>query len=252
MQRKFVTKLQISLASTFMSLILAVYRSLWKFRKDNCICYGFGSLHGVLIRPITLERAFRKALKHVMVMEKWLSKNSSTLAGEIRPNLACYMSCPTHHAPGIPAFHFFLTVCQEWKYFTIRTLNFRSQLSFDFCAGPIVRDWAGINYSLRLNAPQSEILPEFPPKRSFKLLKNIRCLIRKVKRFQTLICLFNRENLCILQHRSVDDSTPLIKLPGSVLSRLYSRQSEILIKMPLKGSFKLRKSIRFLYRNVQI
>ena len=191
-----------ALLPLFMSLILAVYRSLWKV---ICICYGFGSLHGVLIRPITLERAFRKALKHVMVMEKWLSKNSSTLAGEIRRNLACYMSCPTHHAPGIPAFHFFLTVCQEWKYFTIRTLNFRSQLSFDFCAGPIVRDWAGINYSLRLNAPQSEILPEFPPKRSFKLLKNIRCLIRKVKRFQTLICFFNRESLCILQHHSVDD-----------------------------------------------
>ena len=197
-------------------------------------------------------------------MEKWLSKNWSTLAGETLWNLACDMSCPTPHAPRIPEFHFFfLIVCQEWKYFVIRTLNFRSQLSFDFCAGPIVRDWAGINYSLRLNArqpgtvsirlngPQSEILTEFPPKRSFKLLKNIRCLIRKVKRFQTLICFFNRESLCILQHRSVDDSTPLIKLPGSVLSRLYSRQSEILIKMPLKGSFKLRKSIRFLYRNVQ-
>ena len=198
-----------------MSLILAVYRSLWKV---ICICYGFGSLHGVLIRPITLERAFRKALKYVMVMEKWLSKISSTLAGEIRRNLACYMSCPTHHAPGIPAFHFFLIVCQEWKYFAIKTLNFRSQLSFDFCAGPIVRDWAGINYSLRLNArqpgtvsirlngPQSEIWTEFPPKRSFKLLKNIRCLIRKVKRFQTLICFFNRESLYILQHRSVDDT----------------------------------------------
>ena len=163
-----------------MSLILAVYRSLWKFRKVICICYGFGSLHGVLIRPITLERAFRKALKCVMVMEKWLSKNWSTLAGETLWNLACDMSCPTPHAPRIPEFHFFfLIVCQEWKYFVIRTLNFRSQLSFDFCAGPIVRDWAGINYSLRLNArqpgtvsirlngPQSEILTEFPPKRSF-------------------------------------------------------------------------------------
>ena len=176
-------------------------------------------------------------------------------------HILSYTSCSRN--PGVSFFFFFLIVCQEWKHFAIRTLNFRSQLSFDFCAGPIVRDWAGINYSLRLNArqpgtvsirlngPQSEILTEFPPKRSFKLLKNIRCLIRKVKRFQTWICLFNRENLCILQHRSVDDSTPLIKLPGSVLSRLYSRQSEILIKMPLKGSFKLRRSIRFLYRNVQ-
>ena len=115
-----------------------------------------------------------------------------------------YTSCSRN--PGVSFFFFFLIVCQEWKHFAIRTLNFRSQLSFDFCAGPIVRDWAGINYwlrlnarqpgmvSIRLNGPQSEILTEFPPKRSFKLLKNIRCLIRKVKRFQTWICLFNREN----------------------------------------------------------
>ena len=89
-------KLQISLASTFMSLILAVYRSLWKFRKDICICYGFGSLHGVLIRPITLERAFRKALKCVVVMEKWLSENWSSLEGETRWNLACVISLVLH------------------------------------------------------------------------------------------------------------------------------------------------------------
>ena len=41
-----------------------------KIQKSYFICYGFGSLHGVLIRPITLERASRKALKCVMVMEK--------------------------------------------------------------------------------------------------------------------------------------------------------------------------------------
>ena len=174
-----------------------------------------------------------------------------------------HKSCSPHYAPEISEFHFFLTVCQEWKYFAIRTLKIGSQLSFDLSAGPIVRGWAGINNSLRLNArqpgtvsiwlngPQSEILTEFPPKRSFKHLKNIRCLIRKVKRFQTLICFFNRESLCILQHRSVDDTSPLIKLPCSVLNGLNCRQSEILIKMPLKGSLKLRKRIRLWYRNVQ-
>ena len=85
-----------ALLPLFMSLILAVYRSLWKFRKVIFICYGFGSLHGVLIRPITLERASRKALKCVMVMEKWLSKNWSSLAGEIRWNLACDIRLVLH------------------------------------------------------------------------------------------------------------------------------------------------------------
>ena len=44
------------------------------------------------------------------------------------------------NSSGRNSLKFDIIVCQKWKYFVIRTLNFRSQLSFDFCAGPIVRD----------------------------------------------------------------------------------------------------------------
>ena len=40
----------------------------------------------------------------------------------------------------------------------------------------------------QLNARQSEIFTEFPPKGSFKLLRNIRCLFRNVNPSQQLIC----------------------------------------------------------------
>ena len=124
-----------------------------------------------------------------MTLQKLIiSKGRNSLKFGVR-----HKSCSPHYAPGISEFHFFLTVCQEWKYFAIRTLKIGSQLSFDFCAGPIVRDWAGINNSLRLNARQ----------------------------------------------------------PGTVSIWLNGPQSEILIKMPLKGSLKLRKRIRLWYRNVQ-
>ena len=63
-------KLQISLASTFHEFDISSLSKFVKIQKSYFICYGFGSLHGVLIRPITLERAFGKALKCIMVMEK--------------------------------------------------------------------------------------------------------------------------------------------------------------------------------------
>ena len=47
------------------------------------------------------------------------------------------------------------------------------------------------------------------------------------------------------------NSTLLIRLSCTVSNGLNARQSEIFIKMPLKGSFKLLKSIRCLLKNVK-
>ena len=47
----------------------------------------------------------------------------------------------------------------------------------------------------RPNARLSKIFTEFPPKGSFKLLKNIKCLLRHVKRFQKFIWFFSGQIL---------------------------------------------------------
>ena len=46
--------------------------------------------------PHHARESFRKALKCVVVMEKWLSKNWSSLEGETRWNLACVISLVLH------------------------------------------------------------------------------------------------------------------------------------------------------------
>ena len=55
----------------FMSLILAVYRSLWKFRKVIFICYGFGSLRmEYSFAPSHSREPLRKALKCTFNLKK--------------------------------------------------------------------------------------------------------------------------------------------------------------------------------------
>ena len=51
--------------------------------------------------------------------------------------------------------------------------------------------------------------------------------------------------------RQLGNLTPLITLLGMVSNGLKARQLEMFIRMPLKGSFKLLKSIRCLLRNVK-
>ena len=51
--------------------------------------------------------------------------------------------------------------------------------------------------------------------------------------------------------RQLRNLTLLIRLPGTVSNGLSARQLEIFTKMPLKGYFKLLKSIRCLLRNVK-
>ena len=51
--------------------------------------------------------------------------------------------------------------------------------------------------------------------------------------------------------RQLGNFTPLITLLGMVSNGLKARQLEMFIRMPLKGSFKLLKSIRCLLRNVK-
>ena len=51
--------------------------------------------------------------------------------------------------------------------------------------------------------------------------------------------------------RQLRNLTLLIRLPGTVTNGLSARQLEIFTKMPLKGYFKLLKSIRCLLRNVK-
>ena len=51
--------------------------------------------------------------------------------------------------------------------------------------------------------------------------------------------------------RQLGNFTPLITLLGMVSNGQNARQLEMFIRMPLKGSFKLLKSIRCLLRNVK-
>ena len=51
--------------------------------------------------------------------------------------------------------------------------------------------------------------------------------------------------------RQLGNFTLLIRLPGTVSNEISARQLEIFTKMPLKGSFKLLKSMRCLLRNVK-
>ena len=83
-------------------------------------------------------------------------------------------------------------------------------------------------------------------------------LLRNDKRFQKFICFFFVDKCSELVHiiislgcRQLGNSTLLIRLPGTVSNGLNARQLEIFTKMPLKGSFKLLKSIRCQLRKVQ-
>ena len=48
--------------------------------------------------------------------------------------------------------------------------------------------------------------------------------------------------------RQLGNFTPLIRLPGTVSNGLNALQLEIFTELPLKGSFKLLKNIRYLLR----
>lgn len=97
-----------------------------------------------------------------------------------------------------------------------------------------------------LNAWQSDIFTDVPPKGCFKLLRNNKCLFRNVKRFPKIDLVFLVDKLCELEHTTISlgcqhlkRCTSLIGLPGTVSNWLNSRQSEVFTKMPLKGSLKL-------------
>ena len=104
--------------------------------------------HGVLLRPITLERAasshhakesFSKSF-NLMAMKKMTHQKLIISSGR---NLVCDIRLVLHiMLRESRSFIFFLTVCQEWKYFTIRTLNIVTQLSFGFCAGRHCQGWS--------------------------------------------------------------------------------------------------------------
>ena len=99
--------------------------------------------------------------------------------------------------------------------------------------------------------------PEMSLKGSFKLLESIRCLLRNVKRFQKINFFFSGKIIRVCAYYNIARLSPLwnstlpIRRPGTVSNGLNARQSEIWIKMPLKGFFKPLKSIRCLPRNVK-
>ena len=70
--------------------------------------------------------------------------------------------------------------------------------------------------ALQQNRAQSRLLCLFYNKESVKFPKHYFQFSKQT--------LFRSEQQ--LQHRSVDNTTPLIKLPGSVINKLNSRQSE--------------------------
>ena len=75
-------------------------------------------------------------------------------------------------------------------------------------------------------------------------------LLRNDKRFQKFICVFFVDKCSELVHIIISLGFRA-RLPGTVSNGLNARQLEIFTKMPLKGSFKLLKSIRCQLRNVQ-
>ena len=75
-------------------------------------------------------------------------------------------------------------------------------------------------------------------------------LLRNDKRFQKFICVFLVDKCSELVHIIISLGCRA-RLPGTVSNGLNARQLEIFTKMPLKGSFKLLKSIRCQLRNVQ-
>ena len=81
-------------------------------------------------------------------MEKWLSKNWSSLAGETRWNLACDIRFVLHiMLPESQSFNFFLTVCHILPE-GLSTVEANQVLTS--AQDAIVRDGDGINNSLRL------------------------------------------------------------------------------------------------------
>ena len=143
MQRKFLTKLQISLASTFHEFDISCLSKFVKIQKSYFHLLWFRFFAWSTHSSHHARESFSKSFKMRYGDGKMTLQNLINSSGRNSLkfgvlHVLSYTSCSRN--PGVSFFFFFLIVCQEWKHLAIRTLNFRSQLSFDFCAGPIVRD----------------------------------------------------------------------------------------------------------------
>ena len=95
----------------------------------------------------------------------------------------------------------------------------------------------------RLDARQTKISRNFRRKVLSTFLRIPNVLLRNDKRFQKFICVFLVDKCSELVHIIISLGCRA-RLPGTVSNGLNARQLEIFTKMPLKGSFKLLKSIR--------
>ena len=112
----------------------------------------------------------------------------------------------------------------------------------------------GHGLSNGLSDRQSEIFAQFPPKGSFNIFKIIKCLLRNVKRLQTLIWFFSRQilwacayyniarlSVCYAPNKTAGHGLKWTKCPAVI--NFHQNATERFFKLP--------KSVRCLLRNVK-